>query len=220
MTVWNHLKRAGYKKKLDVWVPHELMERNLIDRITISEMLLKRNEIKLFLKRIITGDKKWMKYENIKHKRSWSKAGDPPQTTSKPGLSANKVMLSVLWYWKGIVHYELLHPGETISLVLYCAQLERLNEAIQKERPELANRKGVVFHHDNARPHTSLMTRNKLTELGWEVLMQPPYSPDLAPSDYHLFRSLQNTFAGKKLADRSPAENHLAKFFDDKPQKF
>ncbi|KAG5316751.1 SETMR methyltransferase, partial [Acromyrmex insinuator] len=36
----------------------------------------------------------------------------------------------------------------------------------------------------NHMPHTSLMTRQKLRELGWEVLMHPPYSPDLAPSDY------------------------------------
>ena len=81
--------------------------------------------------------------------------------------------------------------------VLYCQELTRLQEAIQKKRPELVNRKGVVFHHDNARPHASFMTRQKLTELGWEVLMHPPYSPDLAPSDYHFLRSLQN-FLGEK----------------------
>ena len=30
-TVWNHLHKAGYKKKLDVWVPHELTQKNLMD---------------------------------------------------------------------------------------------------------------------------------------------------------------------------------------------
>jgi len=35
--------------------------------------------------------------------------------------------------------------------------------------------KGVVFHHDNARPHTSLVTRQKLKKLDWEVLMHPSY---------------------------------------------
>ena len=58
VTVWNHLKKAGYAKKLDVWVPHELTQKNLIDRISISETLLKRNEINPFLKQIITGDEK------------------------------------------------------------------------------------------------------------------------------------------------------------------
>ena len=98
-------------------------------------------------------------------------------------------MLSVWWDWKGIVYYENLEPGQTVDSVLYCQQLTRLQEGIQKKRPEFVNRKGVVFHYDNARPHTSLMTRQKLTELGCEVLMYPSYSPDFALSDYHLFRS-------------------------------
>ena len=50
--------------------------------------------------------------------------------------------------------------------------------------------------------------------------MHPPYSPDLAPSDYHLFQSLQNFLDGKKLANKRAAENHIAKFFATKPQKF
>ena len=36
-TILNHLHKAGYKKKLDVWVPHELSVRNMMDRINISE---------------------------------------------------------------------------------------------------------------------------------------------------------------------------------------
>ena len=61
-----------------------------------------------FLKRLITGDKKWIKYENVTHKRSWSKRGEVTQTTAKPGWTASKVMLSVWWDWKQIVYYEIL----------------------------------------------------------------------------------------------------------------
>ncbi|KAG5331577.1 SETMR methyltransferase, partial [Acromyrmex charruanus] len=57
-------------------------------------------------------------------------------------------------------------------------------------------------------------------ESGWEVLMHPPYSPDIAPSDYHLFRSLQNFLNGVKLTSKEACENHLKQFFDQKPQKF
>jgi len=99
-------------------------------------------------------------------------------------------MLCVWWNWKGIVHYELLSSNPTINSELYCEQLQRLKQAIERKRPELINRRGVVFHHDNARPHISLMTRQKLRELGWEVLMHP-YSPDIALSDYHLFLSAE-----------------------------
>ena len=41
-TVLNHLQKAGFKKKLDVWVPHELTQKNLMDRISICESLLNR----------------------------------------------------------------------------------------------------------------------------------------------------------------------------------
>ncbi|GFX78310.1 histone-lysine N-methyltransferase SETMAR [Trichonephila clavipes] len=80
----------------------------------------------------------------------------------------------------------------TINSEVYCHQLDKLNDAVQQKRSELINRKGVVFHQDNARPHTSLVTRQKLLQLEWDTMPHPPYSPDLAPSDYYLFRSLQN----------------------------
>ena len=63
----------------------------------------------------------------------------------------------------------------------------------------MINKKGVVFHHGNARPYISWVTRQKLRELSWEVLMHPPYSPDLAPSDCHWFRSLKNSLNGVKF---------------------
>ena len=58
----------------------------------------------------------------------------------------------------------------------------KLDKIIEEKRPELANRKGVIFHQDNVRPHTSLVTRKKLLELDWEVMPHPPYSPHFAPS--------------------------------------
>ena len=219
-TVLNHLHKTGYQKKFDTWVPHELTVKNLMDRVSICESLLKRNEIEPFLKRIITGDEKWITYDNNVRKRSWSKSREASQTVAKVVLTPRKVMLRVWWDWKGIVHHELLEPGQTINSTLYCQQLMRLNQAIQEKRPELINKKGVVFHHNNARPHISLVTRQKLRELGWEVLMHPPNSPDLAPSNYHLFRSLKNSLNGVKLASKEACEDHLDQFFAKKSQKF
>jgi len=165
---------------------------------------------------MIIGDEKWITYDNPTRKRSWIRKGEKAQAIAKPGLTRKKVMY-VWWDWKEIVHYELLSSNQTINSELYYEQLQRLQQAIKRKRPELINRRGVVFHHDNARLHTSLMTRQKLRELGWVVLMHP-YSPDIALSDYHLFRSLQNSL-NVKLQKR-PVKNHLKQFFDQKPQKF
>ncbi|GFV18741.1 mariner Mos1 transposase [Trichonephila clavipes] len=157
---------------------------------TICALLQKLNENDPFLKRLITGEEKWVVYNNIKWKRSWSRPGEPTQTTSKADIHQKKVLLSVWWDYKGIVYFELLPPNQTINSDVYIEQLIKLNNAVEEKRLELTNRKGLVFHHDNARPHSSLVTRQTLLELGWDVLLHPPYSPDLAPSDY-FFRSLQ-----------------------------
>ena len=129
-------------------------------------------------------------------------------------------MLSVRWDWKGIVHHELLEPGQTIHSTIYCQQLMRLKQAIKKKWPAFINKEGVVFYYDSDRSHIYLVTRQKLRELGWEVLMHPPYIPDLAPSVYHLFRSLKNSLNGVKLASKEGCKNHLIQFFAQKSQKF
>ena len=218
--VSRHLRKIGMVRKLDTWVPHELTVKNLKDRLSACETLLKRNEKENFLKRLITGDEKWIQYNNITRKRSWCQVDEAPQTIAKAGLHPKKVMLCVWWDCKGIVYYELLPPNETIDSTKYCSQLDKLKEEIDKKRPALANRKCVVFHHDNARPHVSKMSQKKLLELGWDVLVHPPYSPDLAPSDYYLFRALQNSLNGVILSDLDACKKHLDYFFDHKSQEF
>ena len=53
--------------------------------------------------------------------------------------------------------------------------------------------KGVLFLHVNAPIHLALATQKKLAYLGFQCLDHPPYSPDLAPSDYHQFPGPKKT---------------------------
>ncbi|GBP60125.1 Histone-lysine N-methyltransferase SETMAR [Eumeta japonica] len=90
-TVLAHSKEAGYTKKPDTGVPHELTERNLMDRVLICDCLLKRDETEPFLKRLISGDEKWITYDkNVRH-RSLSKGKQAPQTITKPGLRRHSI---------------------------------------------------------------------------------------------------------------------------------
>ncbi|GFV04148.1 histone-lysine N-methyltransferase SETMAR [Trichonephila clavipes] len=69
-TILNHLRKVAFKKKLDIWVQHQLTPKNMMDRISICEALAKGNEIDSFLKWMVTGDKKRVTYDNIVRKRS------------------------------------------------------------------------------------------------------------------------------------------------------
>jgi len=100
------------------------------------------------------------------------------------------VLLCIWWDWKGIIYYDLLSSRQAINSKQYCEQLEDLKKAVLKKHIEL--RRKMVFHKDKVRLHVTLATKQKLKDFGWEVMQHPPYSPDIAPSDFHLFRSLQN----------------------------
>jgi len=56
--------------------------------------------------------------------------------------------------------------------------------------------KWVLFLRDKAPAHRALATQKKLAYLGFQCLDHPPYSLDMAPSDYHLFPGLKKQLKG------------------------
>lgn len=68
-TMERHLHKLGYVSKLNIWVSHELKEIHLTKCINACDKLLKNNENDSFLKRIVTGDEKWIVYDNVVRKR-------------------------------------------------------------------------------------------------------------------------------------------------------
>ena len=53
--------------------------------------------------------------------------------------------------------------------------------------------KGVLYHQDSARAHKSGVAMAAVHDCGFELVDHPPYSPDLAPSDYFLFPNMKKT---------------------------
>ncbi|GFS52518.1 histone-lysine N-methyltransferase SETMAR [Trichonephila clavipes] len=77
--------------------------------------------------------------------------------------------------------------------------LQTLRAVQNKRRGKLASK--ILFLHDNARPHMANCTQELLNSFKWEVFPYPPYSPDLAPSDLHLFPKMKNWLVTKRFED-------------------
>lgn len=173
-----------------------------------------------FFRWTITGDEKWVWYDNSKAVRHWRLCGNaegPKIQVPKPSIHSRKTMLIVFWDMLGIVHREFLPQGLTITADYYCRVLDRLDAAITKYRPFLSqNKNSICLQHDNAKPHTANLTKLKLYDLGWEVLPHPPYSPDLAPSDYHLFRALALKLKNFVFTSLNEVINFVDEFFIEK----
>ena len=126
--------------------------------------------------------------------------------------------MRVWWDWEGIIHYELLERNQTVNAELYVQQTERLKMTIQEKRPNRQH--NVLLMHDNARPRVADMTKEAIQTRGWEVLPHPPYSPDLTPTYFHLFRSLSNAMCGVSFNSDAELRAWLDEFFESKSNNF
>jgi len=161
-----------------------------------------------------------MYYDNPKRRKSWGLPGEPGPSTAKKNIHASKVMLCIWWDQKGVIYYELLKPSETITGDRYRLQLMRFNRALKEKRPEWDGRHDkVILLHDNARPHVAKPVQKYLEGLNWEIL-HPPYSPDIAPSDYHLFRSMQSALIGERFTSYESIANWLNEWIKSKELEF
>lgn len=119
------------------------------------------------------------------------------------------------------MYYELLKSGETVNTVRYNQQMVNLKRALEEKRPEWASRHGkVILQHDNAPSHTAKAVRETVSTFGWELLPHPPYSPDLAPSDYHLFSSMSHALSMQHFKNYEEVKKWVDEWIVSKDEKF
>ena len=106
-------------------------------------------------------------------------------------------MLTLFWDERGVILEQYVPRGNTEKSVT-CADLlkNHLRPAIKSKRRGLLST-GVLLQHDNARPHTARSTVATIQDLSFECHPHMPYSPDLVPSDFHVFGPLKEAKEGK-----------------------
>jgi histone-lysine N-methyltransferase SETMAR len=206
----------GYRKVCARWVPKQLTDVHKETRMALSLTHLSRYHVEgnKFLERIITGDETWVHYDTPETKRdsmTWKHFNSPPPRKFKFIPSAKKMMATVFWDYCGVLLVDFLPRGESVNAAHYCETLDRLREAVRRKRPGLLST-GVILLHDNATPHTAEMTRNWLNQYKWDILEHPPYSPDLAPSDFHLFGRLKQHLAGQHFKTDDALKDAVLQF--------
>jgi histone-lysine N-methyltransferase SETMAR len=214
----------GLRKLSARWVPRMLTDENKRQRLQSSTQLLAQmNSSPMeFLSRIVTQDETWVHHFTPEGKRQsmeWRHHGSPAPRKFKVVPSAGKVMASVFWDASGILLVDYLPKGQTITGLYYSNLLKKLREAIvSKRRGKL--RRGVLLLQDNAPVHTSLVARATATECGFDLLPHPPYSPDLAPSDFYLFPKLKSELAGRRFHSDDEVIAAVDTFFDHCDRSF
>jgi histone-lysine N-methyltransferase SETMAR len=150
-------------------------------------------------------DETWIHHytpESKQQSKQWTEVGcsAPKKTRTVP--SAVKLMALVFWDAKGILFIDYLEKGKTTG-EYYSNLLTRLDEKIVRKGP-VCRRKTSSFIR-TMHPPTSVLAIGKLRDLHYELLEHPPYSPDLAPSDFCLFPKLKLFLAGQRFSSNQEA---------------
>ncbi|GFX37487.1 histone-lysine N-methyltransferase SETMAR [Trichonephila clavipes] len=169
------------------------------------------------------GNETWISHftpETKQQSMHWRHNGSPVRTKFKQTLSVRKVMCTVFWDRKDILLINFLPCGETVNADRYCKTLRELRRVIQNKRRGMLTA-GVVLIHGNARPHTAGRSAAVLMEFGWELFDHPPYSADLAPSDFHIFLHLKKVLSsGERFGDDEELKTSVTRWFHSQVTEF
>lgn len=216
-TIHRHLLSLDKKYRAPRMDPHQLTDAQVNKRLQICKRLLDNPLDKRFFQRIVAMDEKWIFLNNPHNKWQWLSTNQPADGKPKADRFGKKCMLSVFWNYSGILFFEILPDDQNINSDIYSAQLNRLHEILTKKYPALINRKRVLLQADNAKPHTSKKSMETLQNIeAIEVLPHPPYSPDVAASDFHLFRAMAHFLRGKRFENKEDLGKRLSTFFESK----
>jgi histone-lysine N-methyltransferase SETMAR len=118
----------------------------------------------------------------------WLPETEPPPEMPTAKFDEKKVMISIFWYPYGIQVIKTLPTGEHFNVDYF--QKEILSDLTRTQDVYQAKYEKQQFcvHFDNPRSHKakSIIAFCKANTL--TILPHPPYSPDLAQSDFFSFR--------------------------------
>jgi histone-lysine N-methyltransferase SETMAR len=199
-TIYDHLVKLGFTTRNLRWVPHALSEKHKKSRVEISRQLLNiifqaRHQGWRFF---FTGDESWFYFANH-YNRIWLLPDSEVPTRVRNTINADKVMLTVFWSPLGFAVVEVLAKKKTFTSDYFCETIcTKLVTCAPEETRRVGGRQ-LTVHMDNASPHRSKQTTEFMRKSRLISAPHPPYSPDLAPSDFYLFGKVKDLLKGQEF---------------------
>lgn len=183
-----------FRKICAQWVPHQLTEEQKIHRIAVSLGHLQRYHEEEYAFLSSPGTKRGVTILSPRANGKANSGNSPPPKKSKAvHTSSGKVMMTFFFDCKGPLLVNFLEHGATINAKRYKDTLQKLRCAIKSKRPGMLSN-GIIFLHDNARPHTSHLVRGTLQGFGWETLNILPTAQIFLHVTFTLLATWRETF--------------------------
>ena len=149
-----------------------------------------------FLSWLVTMDETWLYHydpETTQWSVEWRHSGSPSPKKFQLKKSAGKLFTSNFWDQDSILHIDYLPKGQTINAEYYSSLLVQLKDILKEKCCGKVTKGGLVLAWQCPGSKGTCNPKKNWPTWVFQCLDHPPYSPDLAPSDYHLFPGLKKT---------------------------
>lgn len=224
-TVLNILHDRLHMNKVSArWVPKLLSSVQKVRRMECCQEFLNlcQGQERQVIQSIVTGDETMVLYYDPLSKREsmeWRRPGEAPPRKARVAPSTKKIMATIFWDCRGILMIDFKERNTVVNGEYYAFLLLKLRDTIKEKRRGKLSR-GIRLLHDNAPVHTAAVAKKAILDCGFTELNHPPYSPDLAPSDYYLFSKLKSELRGKKFSSDNEIKSAVWEHFESKDENY
>ena len=214
-TIYRYLTQyLGMVYKFTKWIPHLLNSEQKQKRVEEAKALLLvlRSCKKMGWHNIITGDESWFTmYYGARG--GWVENDENGPTFSGSTIDNEKIMVTVIWGVYSIHLINFLPTSEHFNTAYFQANIM---QPLSKNRDLIwpgNNKRKIWLHLDNCKVHNSAVSQKFYEPLGFKRAPHPPYSPDLAPSDYFLFGYAKNELRGEVFESIDDLQARIEEIF-------
>lgn len=197
----------GLRNVASVWVPHVLSDQNRQSRVNCAKHLLHlfhREGMECLCNRFAVEDETWVYLTGQPRKqqnRAWLQRTQPRPQVVRRTLADKKVMLLVAFTPSkrfsitAVPSSERIDANRIVEFVRHTGDLWR---CLRSNPIKLSE---VLWHWDNARPHSARVVKDFMESRGISMVFQSPYSPDFNLCDRFLFNWLKADLCKQDFRD-------------------
>jgi hypothetical protein len=206
-----------------VWVPHALTESHKELRVKCALQIRHRLDTmrgENFYRYAVT-DKTWVPFDPIPSKaenRVWIGQNESRPHVCRPSLTPRKTMLLVAFTPCKRFSVQATAPKETINSQVFIDFVRSTGNKWRTLRAHPIKLRDLLWQMDNARPHTSVATKEFLQNRGVTQVWQSPYSPDFNLCDRFLFNYLKTHLRLETFESHLEVEQAALRILRDIPE--
>ena len=137
--------------------------------------------------------------------KTWKKSSEKTPTRPPVTRLTVKSIMTIFWDCESILLVDFLPRGTTMNGPYEASLLHWLHFSIQ-EKCHGGLRRDLLLLHDNTPVHKSNITPTAIQYTDFTELNHRAYSPDVAPSHYHLFANMKNFLRGTNFESDNARE--------------